>query len=222
METQKVYEKLLTKLDGVGSNNIAVDKQRAVLMINEAQNKWVEYILSPVKRDENIRYVQKLLVDKTINIGSMRSTLYDRVPLPDNYFEFSSVTGYASKNNCKDVLINLYEIKDQDKDQILQDEFNKPSFLYREAPFTISEDNLKIYTMDEFELKKVVLNYYRYPIQIRQTDEEDPESPFNETYQIEFDDKIVDRIISNAVAELQLNIKDGSYEASKQRTIQKL
>lgn len=222
METQKVYEKLLVKLDGVGTNNIAVDRQRAVLMINESQNKWVEHILSPVKRDENIRYVQKLLTDKTIIVGPRVSELYDKLPFPDNYFEFSSVIGFASKDNCENVKINLFEIKDQDKDQILQDEFNKPSFLYREAPFVVSDDSLKIYTLSEFKLNKIVLNYYRYPVQIRQVDEEDPESPFNENYQIEFDDKIVDRIISNAVAELQANVKDEAYQLNKQRTIQKL
>lgn len=221
MEVQLAYEKLLTKLDGIGTNNVAVDKQRAVLMINEAQNKWVEHILSN-KRDENIRYVQKLLVDKRINIGSRVSTLYDKVYLPKDYFEFSSVIGFASKGSCENVKINLYEIKDQDKDQILQDEFNKPSFEYREAPFVVSEDSLKIYTLEEFKLESVNLNYYRYPIQIRQVDEFDPESPFNENYPLEFDVKIVDRILSNAVSEIQMNIGDANYPINKQRTIQKL
>src|SRR5690606_23467032 len=98
METQKVYDKLQIKLDGVGTNNIAVDKQRAVLMINEAQNKLVEYFLSPVKRDENIRYVQKLLTDRTIPIETYTSEVYQKIKLPENYFEFSSIIGYATKD----------------------------------------------------------------------------------------------------------------------------
>lgn len=222
METQKVYEKLLIKLDGIGTNNIAVDKQRAVIAINEAQNKYIENILSPVKRDENIRYVQKLLTDTTITVGAKVSNLYDKFQLPKNYFEFSSVKGFASKGKCKDTPINLFEIKDQNKDEILQDEFNKPSFIYREAPYVISDNNIKVYTLSEFNLDRVILNYYRYPIQIRQVDEEDPESPFDENYRLEFDEKIIDRIISNAVSEIQTNIKDPAYQVSKQRTIQKI
>lgn len=222
METQKVYDKLQIKLDGVGTNNIAVDKQRAVLMINEAQNKLVEYFLSPVKRDENIRYVQKLLTDRTIPIETYTSEVYQKINLPENYFEFSSIIGYATKDTCKNVKINLWEIKDQNKDEILQDSFNKPSFKYREAPFVVSDDGIKIYTLNEFNIESVLLNYYRYPIQIRQVDKDDPESPFDENFQIEFDDKIVDRIISNAVAELQINIRDEYSQINKQRTIQKL
>lgn len=220
MTTEKVYEKLLTKLDGVGSNNIAVDRRRAVLVINEAQNKLIEYFLSPVKRDENIRYVQKLLTDLEIPTGSLTSELYHKVELPDNYFEFSSIVGFGEKDNCKNKKINLWEIKDQNKDEILQDSFNKPSFKYREAPYVISEDHVKVYTLREFNLNKVILNYYRYPVQIRQLDEF-PESPFDESYQLEFDDKMVDRIISNAVAELQMNIKDETFQINKNRTIQK-
>jgi len=222
METQKVYDKLQIKLDGVGTNNIAVDKQRAVLMINEAQNKLVEYFLSPVKRDENIRYVQKLLTDRTIPIETYTSEVYQKIKLPENYFEFSSIIGYATKDTCKNVKINLWEIKDQNKDEILQDSFNKPSFKYREAPFVVSDDGIKIYTLNEFNIESVLLNYYRYPIQIRQVDKDDPESPFDESFQIEFDDKIVDRIISNAVAELQINTRDEYSQINKQRTIQKL
>lgn len=222
MDTNRVYEKLLIKLDGVGTNNIAVDKQRAVLMINEAQNKWVEYILSPVKRDENIRYVQKLLKNETISSSTTFENIYQKFTNPPDYFEFSSILAYGSKGGCTNKKINLFEIKDQNKDEILIDDFNKPSFKYREAPFVISDDGVKIYTLGDFTLDKVILNYYRYPIQIRQIDEEDPESDFDEDFQMEFDDKIIDRIISNAVAELQMNIKDPSYQINKQRIVQKL
>lgn len=221
METQKVYEKTLIKLDGVGTNNIALDKSRFVLTANEAQNKIIEYFLSN-KTDENLRYVQQVLVDRKINSQGVENNLYTKIPLPEDYFDFSSAIGYGTKGSCRDKLINLFEIKDPNKDEILQDDFNKPSFLYREAPFVVSQDKLKVYTMDEFTLDNVILNYYRYPIQIRQVDSEDPESPFDEGFQIEFDDKLVDRIISEIVSEIQLNTRESVFQQNKIRAQQKL
>lgn len=221
METQKVYEKTLIKLDGVGTNNIALDKSRFVLTANEAQNKIIEHFLSN-KTDENLRYIQQILVDKKIQSSGVENNLYSKVLLPEDYFDFSSVIGYGTKGMCNNKQINLYEIKDPNKDEILIDEFNKPSFLYREAPFVVSQDMLKIYTMEEFVLDNVILNYYRYPIQIRQVDPDDPESAFDDTVEIEFDDKLVDRIISEIVSEIQLNNKESVFQQNKIRAQQKL
>lgn len=213
METYKVYEKLLLKLDATGSQNIAVDKSRAIIALNEAQNRMVEFFLS-TKIDDNLRYIQKLLKSEEIN-RTEEEKLTNNFNLPEDYFEFSSIVGYGSTEKCKGKKFHLYEIKNQNKDEILNDEFNKPSFLYRESPYYISEDSVKIF-VDDFKMDKVILDYYRYPVQLRLVDEDNPESDFDEDFQIEFDDKLIDRIVSEAVFLIQVNNKESQFQVNSQ------
>ena len=213
METYKLYEKLLLKLDATGSQNIAVDNSRAIISLNEAQNRMVEFFLS-TKQDDNLRYIQKLLKSQEIERTS-EEKLTNNFSLPDDYFDFSSIVGYGSTEKCKGKKFHLYEIKNQNKDEILNDEFNKPSFLYRESPYYISEDSVKIF-VDDFKMDKVILDYYRYPVQLRLIDEDNPESDFDEGFQIEFDDKLIDRIVSETVFLIQVNNKESEFQVNSQ------
>lgn len=213
METYKLYEKLMLKLDATGSQNIAVDNSRAIISLNEAQNRMVEFFLS-TKQDDNLRYIQKLLKSQEIERTS-EEKLTNNFSLPDDYFDFSSIVGYGSTEKCKGKKFHLYEIKNQNKDEILNDEFNKPSFLYRESPYYISEDSVKIF-VDDFKMDKVILDYYRYPVQLRLIDEDNPESDFDEGFQIEFDDKLIDRIVSETVFLIQVNNKESEFQVNSQ------
>lgn len=220
MDTNKVYEKFLQKLDSVGTQSIAVDKGSFCFMFNEAMNKEVEFFIKN-KNDEDIRYLQKILNTKEI-LPTDDKKLYRSFALPTDYFTFSSAIGVASNDICKNVTISLYEIKNQNKDVILSDEYSKPSFKYRECPFYIGNDSLNVYVDDSFDLQTVILDYYRYPVQIRLIDEDVFESPFDDNYRVEFDAKLVDRIITTAVSDFQISIKDGTYRVNRERAIQKL
>ena len=70
-------------------------------------------------------------------------------------------------------------------------------------------------------LLRLFLSYYRYPLQIQLIDEEDPESPFDENFPIEFDDKFTDRIISMAVSEFEINNSNDKFNINKQQSINK-
>lgn len=213
MDIHLIYEKLLLKLDATGSQNIAVDKSRAAIALNEAQNRMVEFFLS-TKIDDNLRYIQKLLRTEQINLTG-EEPLVNYFKLPVDYFEFSSVVGYGSKDKCLNKKFHLFEIKNQNKDEVINDEFNKPSFLYRESPYYISEDSVKVY-VDDFKMDKIVLDYYRYPIQLRLLDEDNPESDFDTDFTLEFDQKLIDRIISEAVFLIQVNNKESEFQMNSQ------
>lgn len=213
MDTNLVYDKLLIKLDATGSQNIAVDKSRAVIALNEAQNRMVEFFLS-TKQDDNLRYIQRLLKSQPINRTS-EEEFTNNFELPDDYFEFSSVIGYGTRGKCREVKFHLYEIKNQNKDEVLNDEFNKPSFIYRESPYFIGDDAVKIY-VDDFTIDSIVLDYYRYPTQLRLIDEDNPESGFDTDYNLEFDTKLIDRIVSEAVFLIQVNNKESAFQINSQ------
>lgn len=221
MTTQTAFDKFQIKVNkNLETGSIAVDRGRFVLIFNEAQNRLIEYILDK-KNEDDIRYIQKILVSDFPISSSESKINYQNFTLPKDYFDFSNVFALASREKCKEKTMFLFEIKDDDKNEILQDEFNKPSFEARESPFNITSDNLRVYRND-FTIDKILLSYYRYPVQIKLLNEEDPESEFDNSINPEFDDKFVDRILSIASGEFELNVENPKSQADKGRAIQKL
>ena len=74
---------------------------------------------------------------------------------------------------------------------------------------------------EDFTNDELYLSYYRYPQQIRLLEPENPESLFDPNYNLEFDEKTVDRIISMAVAEMKINDENQSFQINKQQAINK-
>lgn len=165
---------------------------------------------------DDVRYIQKFLVlDKKIPYTSKTQDKYN-FKLPSDYFDLADVRAKAKKENCEDTMY-LFEIQTENLSEILQDEFNKPSFEWREAPYTVNSDMLSIYT-DNFSIQTILLNYYRYPNQIRLIDEENPESGFDESLPIEWDDKSLNDIISLMVANLDMNENNPRFQTNIIRT----
>jgi hypothetical protein len=202
-------EKNITN-DGVSSN-----RGSFVIEFNEAQNKWIEFHLQQRGVDD-VRYIQGFLVlDKKIPHSSK---LYDHYNflLPKDYLDLADARAIASTNSCKSKEINLFEIKTENLNSILQDEFNKPSFKWREAPFTVNSNSISIYT-DGFSVDELLLNYYRYPKQIKLLNPSDPESKFDETHNIEWDDKSLDRILSLTAGEFDMNDSNPRFQIQNTR-----
>lgn len=216
MNVQTAYDKFQIKVNkNYETGKISVDQGRFVIIFNEAQNKLIEYILDK-KNEDDIRYIQKILVSDLPISSSESKEDYQKFLLPIDYFDFSSVYAKASQDTCKEEKIFLFEIKDDDKGEILQDDYNEPSFIARESLFHITSDTVKVYKKD-FILTQILLSYYRYPVQIKLKDDEDPESGFDETFNPEFDDKFVDRIISIASGEFELNTENQKAQFDKLR-----
>lgn len=216
MTIEQAKERYLIKAEKNGTNDgITVDNLRFCLIFNESQNKFLTLHLQNRGVDD-VRYVQKFLVlDKSISTSSKSEDKYD-FNLPKDYFDLADVRAKAKKENCEDTLY-LFEVQTENLSEILQDEFNKPSFEWREAPYTINSDNISIYT-DNFSIQKILLNYYRYPNQIKLIEEENPESEFDESTPIEWDDKSLDDIISLMVANLDMNENNPRFQLNTLRT----
>jgi len=221
MNVQLAYDKFQIKVNNNSeTGKIAVDRGRFVLIYNEAQNKLIEYILDK-KNEDDIRYIQKILVSDHSIIESFSKLDYQEFDLPTDYFDFSSAYAKASTDKCSDKKITLFEIKDDNKTSILDDENNTPSFISRESLLHITSDKVKVYKGD-FKIDKLLLSYYRYPVQIALENLENPESDFDMRFNPEFDDKFVDRILSSASGEFELNTMSQKAQFDKQRAQQKL
>lgn len=211
------YESYLLKVEKNGVNDgISTSRDRFVITFNEAQNKFTEFTLQNRKVDD-VRYIEHLLVlDKKILTSSKTSDHYN-FPLPDNYLDLASVRGFGSQDNCKNQSIELFEIQTENSSEILNDEDNKPSFKWREAPFTIASNLVNVYTDNTFSVDEILLSYYRYPTQIALIDPYNPESKFDETITIDWDAKSLDRIISLTAGEFDLNTNNPRFQLQNAR-----
>ena len=217
MFIEDVYLRFKEKVNKNFTNdNFSADKARFVEIYNESQNKYVEWVLEK-RNEDDIRDIQKLLVhDKDLGIGKKRLNYYS-YSFPDDFFSWSTIRAFADKGRCKNQSLYLFEIKAENRDEMLHDEHNKPSFKYRETFYTIGEDEVKIYA-DDFKISKSYLTYYRYPKRIAMKGDRNKSVNINP----EFDDKVVDRILTICVKDFSTNNENlHRYQVDKDKTLSK-
>lgn len=220
MTASRAYEKYLLKTQENGTNdNLPVSRDYFVAIFNEAQNKYVEWHLEKRNSDER-RNIQSMLVPDLIVENPEKVLNHYNFTLPDNYLDFSNAYCFGSKGSCKGQRINLFEIKDENLNEIIEDEFNKPSFLHRESPYQLVSGKVLVY-VDDFQVDKLSLSYYRYPQQLQLEDPSNPESRIDDSKSPEFEDRVVDRILSIAAGDYDLNGNNPRFQAQQQRVVNK-
>lgn len=207
MIVEEAYLKFIQKVNKNFTNdNISVDRGRFVLLYNEAQNKFVEWVLEK-RNEDDIREIQKLLVfEKKLKEGG-KFKEHQSFTTPSDSFGFVNVKAYASNKKCTNKKIFLYEVKGENIEEVLMDAFNKPSFEFREAPYTIGGDAINIYTAD-FTITNTLLNYYRKPLQIDLIGYTKIDNTQSKSIDPEFSDDIVDRILSIATKDFNINTEN--------------
>lgn len=220
MLVEEAYINYLSKVEeNITNDNIATDKQRFVLLFNETQVKFIEALLD-IRGDDDIRYIQNFLVpDKRITLDSHNNNRYN-FKLPQDYLDLSDCYAMATKEDCHNQRIDLQEIKSENITQVLQDSYNQPSFEWRESRFIINNNTVSVFAED-FKINEILLTYYRYPNRIKQINPENPESNFDESSVIEWDDKATNRILSACAGEFDINQMSPRWQIQKQRVAQK-
>lgn len=206
MTSEEVVLKILEKANKNNSNdNQPIDKPRAIIAVNEAQNKFVEWVLEK-KNEDDIRLIQLLLVpeEKLSEYKKTEDSQYFN--LPTNLFEFTNIKAIAQEDKCKDV-INLWEAKAQNVNELLADENNSPSFYYRESFYYLSNGKIRIFRKN-FNITSASISYYRYPRIINVDGYIGVDGNTSYNVDPEWDDKVMDRIISIAVKDLNINAEN--------------
>ena len=203
MKAETVYQKLIEKGNKNFTNGtISLDRARAVYLFNEEQNKFIEWSLQK-RNNFDVEDVQILLTNQQLKKGKSGSNFTTSL-LPDNFFSFSNVEIFATGGGCNGVRLLPLQSKPENIHEILTDENNKPSIKYRETWYTIEGNTITVYK-DNFNIETVNLKYYRYPKQFNLEGyiTEEGSNSFNSDP--EFDDKIVDRIISMCITSFGIN-----------------
>ena len=219
MNTELIYQKILEKTNkNLNNGSISLDRARAVSLFNEEQNKFVEWTLQK-RNTTDIRDIQCLLDNKDLILKEDSAT-ESSFSLPKNYFDFSNIKIKATSGDCSDYLLPV-EIKSDNSEEVLFDEDNKPSFFYRETPYLFKNNTVLVYK-DGFVIDKVILTYYRYPKQFNIEGFQDEEGFNSFNSEPEFDDKIVDRIISMVATSFDINNENlNKVQVDINRTVSK-
>lgn len=200
------YLRALQKAEENATNGgIKLDKARFVQLFNEEQNRLVLYLLDK-RNEDDIRYLQKLVVySKDISKNrSIDNQISDLFSLPSDYFDFINVSGVFSRGECSTSDFNLWEAKNENVNELLADEFNKPSYDYRDAFYTIGEEGIRVYKGD-FNVDKLFLSYYRYPNPVDISGYIKSDNSSSTDIDPELDDKLVDIILNMVEKQFALN-----------------
>ena len=112
-------------------------------------------------------------------------------------------------------------MKNENVHELLQDEYNKPSFKWRETFYSFADDMIVIY-VDNFTISELFLTYYRYPKEVDMVGYVKEDGSYSVNIDPEWDDKVVERIIEFCVADFDINNDDlQRYQLDNVRKISK-
>lgn len=217
MTIEEAYIQFLDLVNRNATNNkINVDKPRFVLLFNDIQKRYVEWVLE--KRNEDvIRFISILLIQEFPLTVSATKVTHNLYTLPGNYFDLANVHVYANNECCGKRKLQTFEVKSEDTEEYLADENYKPSFEYAETFYLTTSGNVAVYK-DDFNIVEVLLSYYRYPVAVDISGYINLSNAASTSINPEFDDKVVNRILLGMAKEFSARNSDTtSYQLDKDR-----
>lgn len=210
--TIKIKQRL-NKLDSQDYDNI--ECWQVVEAFNKAQVEWVRrqlHGINAVKEgdEESTRRIDDLqLLLNTQPLPVADQQLFYSGDIPDNYLQWKRVDAYAKTDCCDNRRMVIYLAEEANLNQLLRDEAKRPSFEWGETFATLKDNNVNIYTNNDFEISSAQLTYYRQPVKIQILGCVDPYTGVQSTVdvQCEFKDDIIEVIIDEAASILAGDIE---------------
>lgn len=222
MTIGEAYLKFIQRVNrNLTNDNISVDRGRFILLLNQSIIEVCEYILEK-KNEDNIHYLQKLVVhnkelersSKTINTRGFK--------IPENFLDFINTRVIASDKVCKKQPLQLWEAKMEDVDELLFEESNKPSFKFRETFYTLGDDKINYY-VDGFDIDKAYMSYYRFPKKVDIEGYLRSDGSLSTNVNPEMDDRFMERVITKAASNYAANNSYfDSFQVNENRVINKI
>lgn len=217
MTSEEAYLKFTEMVEeNTTNNNLDVSPDLFVSLYNNTTLQYVEWILEK-KNEDAIRYVAPLLVlKKKLALGNRLDT-HDNYKLPKDFFDLSNLDVYAKTDCCGEDRLKTFEVKNDDENELYFDEFNCPSYPYRETFYTLSNNNVAIFKKD-FEISSVKLSYYRYPKEIDIQGYIRTDGTSSQNIDPDLDDKVVNRILIATAKSFSANKGDSQeYQINSDR-----
>lgn len=210
MRIEDCYLKSLQKAEENATNGgIKMDRARFIQMFNSEQIRLVRSFLD-LRNDNRIKHIQRLMVysrelERKSSFDKPKSVSFS---FPDDYLEFVNVDGIFTKGECEATDFAMWETKNEDIQELIADEFNKPTFEYRETFYTIGEDSVRVYVSD-FDVKSLNMTYYRYPKNVDIEGYVKYDGTQSTSIDPELDDRLVEQILN--MIEKQFGLNESEY-----------
>jgi hypothetical protein len=210
MNNATILLKIQQRLNKLASSDYDnIEPWQIIEAFNKGQVAWCRRNLHGlnVKQtgdEQSKRRIDDLQVILTeVDITLVKEDLYytTNTGLPDNYFEWKRVSGYAKNDCCDDARkMVIYLAEEANVDELLRDKMKQPNFDWGETFCTLKNGELRIYTNNEFDIPDASLSYYRQPLRIEIAGVVDPYtqaiSPVD--VECEFKDDIIELFVDEA------------------------
>jgi hypothetical protein len=214
--TVKIKQRL-NKLDSQDYDNL--ECWQIVEAFNKAQVEWSRrqlHGINVVKEGDEQSTRRKddmqVLLNKTTITNLTDKGDYYFLTIPGNYLQWKRVDVYAQKDCCDKRRMVVYLAEEGNVSILLRDKLKQPSFDWAETFATLIDNDINVYTNNEFNIQEVDLTYYRQPIKIQIQGCVDPYTNLQSQVNVEceFKDDIIEVIIDEAVSILAGDIESGN------------
>jgi hypothetical protein len=206
----------LNKLDSQDYDNI--ECWQIVEAFNKAQVEWTRRQLHGINavregdEQSNRRKddLQVLLNTQPLPVSNQQIFYSGEIPV--NYLQWKRVDAYAKKECCDNRRMTIYLAEEANVNLLLRDKGKQPNFEWAETFATLKDNQVNIYTNNDFAVESAQLTYYRQPRKIEIQGCVDPYTGVQSTTNVEceFKDDIIEVIIDEAVSILAGDIESGN------------
>lgn len=109
--------------------------------------------------------LQLFLTEKKMSVTNY-DIYADSINLPEDYRYMNRVSVYASKGDCKKILIPSTLIENSNVDVYLQNWSTSPSFDFEQCFHVLLSNKIRIFTNQDFKVDSIKLSFFRSPQKI--------------------------------------------------------
>lgn len=208
IDPKTLYKEFLLKINKNDTNtNVKVSKAVFVIIFNAQQRK---YITDKINKDESsaeIEDISELLVLEKELTKDKDYTLKSDFILPVNFAKRVGAYTLCSKDDCKNHIVVVWFAKPLNKDVLLQNSNESPSFEYQETIGIINSGKVSVYKSD-FSVDKAYLSYYFFPTDIDIEGYTDILGEQSKNISTEISRDNADKVIDRCVVEVAQNYED--------------
>lgn len=212
------YKRKLDKLDSQDYPDIPLPV--IIRDLNEAQQKIVLTRYSPNNLYRQGFEGSQKRIDELSYLVVPDEQLSGAIKVADNIYSFNlentqkdylfllRANFLVSTATCTDILLDGISSKTDNLNTILSSPFEKPSLSWRETPYRIADNKLRVYSDGEFKVTKAIIDYLRYPRKMDIVGYIDFDGTNSTNVECELPEFLQNDIVDAAVTLARLNLKD--------------
>lgn len=166
------YKRKADKLDSKDNQDIPLPQ--IIRDLNEAQLKILMTRYAPNNlyktgfegSQKRIDELSVLVVpDEKLTLKKKEENIFvtDLTKTKENYLFLLRASFVAKNSSCSDLLLNGIQTKTDNLNNVLSSPFDSPSLEWRETPYRIAQNSLRVYSDGSFDVTHAIIDYLRYP-----------------------------------------------------------